>query len=47
MANGKRETEARRFFSNRLRFAHRANVSLSFVSLLMKKQMEVIRMQTT
>ncbi len=38
----KRKTEARRFSLIRLPFAHQANRSLLFVSLLMKKQTEVI-----
>jgi hypothetical protein len=42
----KRKTEAMQFSSIRLRFAHRANGSLSFIRLLRKKQVEVIRLQT-
>jgi hypothetical protein len=36
----------RLFSLNSLPFAHRANGSLSFVRLFMKKQTEVIRLQT-
>ncbi len=38
------ETQAKSLIC--LPFAHRANGSLSFVRLLMKKQTEVIRLQT-
>jgi hypothetical protein len=44
IANGKRKPS--RFPFIRLPFAHRANGSLSFVRLSMKKQREVIRLQT-
>jgi hypothetical protein len=43
-SNGKRKP--RRFPLFRLQFAHHANGSLSFVRLLIKKQTEVIRLQT-
>jgi hypothetical protein len=43
-SNGKRKTEVQVIFLNP--FAHLANESLSFVRVLMKKQMEVIRLKT-
>ncbi len=42
-SNGKRKP--RQFSLTRLRFFHCANRSLSFVRLLTKKEMEVIRLQ--
>ncbi len=44
--NAKRKTEAQAIFLSRLPFAHCANRSLSFVRLLMKKQLEDISLQT-
>ncbi len=44
MENGRQKP--RRFSFICLSFAHRSNRSLSFVRLFMKKQTEVIRMQT-
>ncbi len=41
-----RKRSQRRFFLICLPFAHCANRSLSFVHLLIKKQTEVIRLQT-
>ncbi len=40
------KAEAQAIFLSRLPFAHRANRSLSIVRLLMKKQLEVISLQT-
>jgi hypothetical protein len=41
-----RQRKPRRFTLIRLLFVHRANRSLSFVRLLTKKKIEVIRLQT-
>jgi hypothetical protein len=40
------EMEAQAIFLNMFTVAHHANVNLSFVRLLMKKQTEIIHLQT-
>ncbi len=46
MEKSNRKLKPRRFSLIRLMFAHRANRSSTFVHLLTKKQMDVIRLQT-
>jgi hypothetical protein len=45
-SNGKQKWKPRRFSKIRLPFVHRANESLMLFHLLMKKQTEVIPLQT-